>query len=236
MPDSFAKHCMKHEVYIPRIQQGNACFAANVLGAGGALLSVLVHFFERGRWDSPYLSATQGLGAPELCHPKRCAPNRGEPLLQAANEQNSAALIIQSSPMPSVPLQQDYARSGPEPLQKLVLSLMRPYHLAPSLGRSLPQWSLDKRRSLPNATRIGPRSTEAKQRARRSLRPETVHHPSARSEHRASRIFVPNRNRPKSKACMPKRGRLLSTAQSHSAAAPVSKLVGQSASLLSAFQ
>jgi hypothetical protein len=30
-----------HEVYIPRIQQGNASFAANVLGAGGALLSVL---------------------------------------------------------------------------------------------------------------------------------------------------------------------------------------------------
>jgi hypothetical protein len=28
-----------HEVYIPRIQQGNASFAANVLGAGGALLS-----------------------------------------------------------------------------------------------------------------------------------------------------------------------------------------------------
>ena len=31
-----------HEVYIPRIQQGNASFAANVVGAGGALLSVLV--------------------------------------------------------------------------------------------------------------------------------------------------------------------------------------------------
>ena len=95
-----------HEVYIPRIQQGNASFAANVLGAGGALLSVLVHFFEHGRWDSPvqmgvegqsltaedqlfiltqaglYLSATQGLGAPEaricyeraesLCHSLNC--------------------------------------------------------------------------------------------------------------------------------------------------------------------
>ena len=35
-----------HEVYIPRIQRGNASFAANVLGARGALLSVLVHFFE----------------------------------------------------------------------------------------------------------------------------------------------------------------------------------------------
>ena len=42
-----------HEVYIPRIQQGNASFAANVLGVRGALLSVLVHFFENLRWDSP---------------------------------------------------------------------------------------------------------------------------------------------------------------------------------------
>src|SRR5580692_8633082 len=41
-----------HEVYIPRIQRGNAHFAANVLGARGPLLSVLVHFFERGRWES----------------------------------------------------------------------------------------------------------------------------------------------------------------------------------------
>jgi serine/threonine protein kinase/tetratricopeptide (TPR) repeat protein len=41
-----------HEVYIPRIQRGNACFAANVLGARGPLLSVLGHFFEQGRWNS----------------------------------------------------------------------------------------------------------------------------------------------------------------------------------------
>ena len=78
-----------HEVYIPRIQRGKACFAANVLGARGALLSVLVHFFERGRWGSPvemaieeqnltaedqlfilmqaalYLTATQGLASTE---------------------------------------------------------------------------------------------------------------------------------------------------------------------------
>ena len=38
-----------HEVYIPRIQRGNASFAANILGARGALLSVLIHFFEHGR-------------------------------------------------------------------------------------------------------------------------------------------------------------------------------------------
>ena len=41
-----------HEVYLPRIQRGNAFFAANVLGAREALLSVLVHFFEHGRFES----------------------------------------------------------------------------------------------------------------------------------------------------------------------------------------
>jgi predicted ATPase len=40
-----------HEVYIPRIQRGNALFASDSLGARGALLWVLVHFFERERWD-----------------------------------------------------------------------------------------------------------------------------------------------------------------------------------------
>ena len=50
MPDYFREAL--HEVYIPRIQRGNAYFAANVLGARGALLSVLVHFFEHGRWGS----------------------------------------------------------------------------------------------------------------------------------------------------------------------------------------
>jgi hypothetical protein len=78
-----------HEVYIPRIQRGDACFAANVLGARGALLSALAHFFEEGRWGSPvqtdpedhalmeedqvfvllqaalYLTATRGHSAPE---------------------------------------------------------------------------------------------------------------------------------------------------------------------------
>jgi serine/threonine protein kinase len=77
-----------HEVYIARIQRGNASYAANVLGARGPLLSVLARFFEDGRWGSPvqtgesgqsltsedqlfvlmqaglYLTSTQGLGAP----------------------------------------------------------------------------------------------------------------------------------------------------------------------------
>jgi len=49
-----------HEVYIPRIQRGNARFAANILGARGPLLSVLVHFFEHGRWGSPVETAVEG--------------------------------------------------------------------------------------------------------------------------------------------------------------------------------
>jgi hypothetical protein len=39
-----------HEIYLPRIQRGDNSFAVKALGARGALLSVLVHFFERGRW------------------------------------------------------------------------------------------------------------------------------------------------------------------------------------------
>jgi predicted ATPase len=98
-------HEALHEVYIPRIQQGNASFAANVLGAGGALLSVLVHFFEHGRWGSPvqagvagqsltaedqlfiltqaglYLTATRGLAAPEA----RFCYERAEPLCHSLN-------------------------------------------------------------------------------------------------------------------------------------------------------
>jgi tetratricopeptide (TPR) repeat protein len=49
-----------HEVYIARIQQGDTCFAADVLGAREALLLVLVHFFEHGRWSSPMPSGVEG--------------------------------------------------------------------------------------------------------------------------------------------------------------------------------
>jgi serine/threonine protein kinase/DNA-directed RNA polymerase specialized sigma24 family protein/predicted ATPase len=79
-----------HEVYIPRIQRGNASFAAKVLGARAVLLSVLSHFFEHGRWGCPaetvvegqsltaedhlfilqqaglYIVATRGFSAPEV--------------------------------------------------------------------------------------------------------------------------------------------------------------------------
>jgi tetratricopeptide (TPR) repeat protein len=77
------------EIYIPRIQQGDALFAANVLGARGSLLLALVHFFENAQWGLPaetavdeqsltaedrlfvlleaglYLAATRGFAAPE---------------------------------------------------------------------------------------------------------------------------------------------------------------------------
>jgi serine/threonine protein kinase/tetratricopeptide (TPR) repeat protein len=95
-----------HEVYIPRIQRGNAHFAANVLGATWPLLSAIGHFFEHGRWGSLietaiegqsliaedqlfilmqaglYLTATRGLSAPE---PQICY-ERAEPLCHSLNE------------------------------------------------------------------------------------------------------------------------------------------------------
>ena len=49
-----------HEVYIPRIQRGDAFFAGNVLGARGALLSALAHFFEYERWGSRVKTGAEG--------------------------------------------------------------------------------------------------------------------------------------------------------------------------------
>jgi serine/threonine protein kinase/tetratricopeptide (TPR) repeat protein len=103
-----------HEVYIPRIQRGNAHFAARVLGATGPLLSVLVHFFEHGRWGSPaetaveeesltaedqlfilmqaalYLTATRGMGAPEtqICY------ERAESLCHSINDPRILCLAL----------------------------------------------------------------------------------------------------------------------------------------------
>jgi tetratricopeptide (TPR) repeat protein len=94
-----------HEVYIPRVERADASFAANVLGARGALLSVLIHFFANERWGSLvemgvegqcltaedhlfilmraalYLTATRGLGAPEagICY------ERAEALCRSLN-------------------------------------------------------------------------------------------------------------------------------------------------------
>ena len=94
-----------HEVYIPRIQRGDTCFAANVLGATGLLLSALVHFFEDMRWGSLaetviegqsltaedklfilmqaglYLTATRGPAAPEM----RICYELAEPLCHSLN-------------------------------------------------------------------------------------------------------------------------------------------------------
>ena len=50
-----------------------------------------------------------------LCHRKRCAPSRGEWLLELANTQNCDAWRVQSNPTPSDPLQQDYAQGGARP-------------------------------------------------------------------------------------------------------------------------
>jgi tetratricopeptide (TPR) repeat protein len=94
-----------HEVYVTRIQRGDASFAAKALGARGALLSVLAHFFEHGRWGSPaqtgvkgqsltaedqllilmqagtYLTATRGFSTPEA----RTCYERAEALCHALN-------------------------------------------------------------------------------------------------------------------------------------------------------
>ena len=94
-----------HEIYIPRIQRGDASFAANVLGAREVLLSILVHFFERGRWEAPvetgigdhsltaqdqlfilmqaalHVSSTRGAQAPEV----RICYERAESLCHSLN-------------------------------------------------------------------------------------------------------------------------------------------------------
>ena len=100
-----------HEVYISRIQRGDSSFAAKVLGARGALLFVLAHFFEQGRWGSlaekcvaehglaaedqlfiltqagSYLTATRGYSAPEA----RICYERVESLCNSLNRPLSPA-------------------------------------------------------------------------------------------------------------------------------------------------
>jgi hypothetical protein len=48
--------------------EGNASFAANVLGARGAVLLVLAHFFERGRWSSLAEMGVEGQSLTEEDH------------------------------------------------------------------------------------------------------------------------------------------------------------------------
>jgi hypothetical protein len=99
-----------HEVYIPRIQRGDASFAADVLGVRGTLLLALANFFERGRWRSPvqtcveeqslaaedqlfvlmqaglYLTSTRGMGSTDvrICyeHAETLCHSLGRPLLR----------------------------------------------------------------------------------------------------------------------------------------------------------
>jgi serine/threonine protein kinase/tetratricopeptide (TPR) repeat protein len=128
-----------HEVYIPRIQRGAASFAAKVLGARGALLSVLAHFFDQGRWGAPVatgaeghsltrddelvvlmqagllLTATRGMGAPEarLCYERVEAlcqsPNRPKPLYSALMGQWLFHLITDRLPQTMQVAQRIYA-------------------------------------------------------------------------------------------------------------------------------
>ena len=102
------------EVYIPRIQRGDARFAANVLGARAALLTVLVHFFEQGRWGSLvesgveeerltpedqlfvlmqaalYLMVTRGLRTPEV----RICYERAESLCHSLNRPRIMHVVL----------------------------------------------------------------------------------------------------------------------------------------------
>src|ERR1700730_8622712 len=95
-----------------------------------------------------------------LCHRKRSAPSREKSLLQPPKMQNSDALTVQSNLMHIVSLQRDYPQSARETRQNGVRWLIHVYHSTPSLVRSLQPWSRGKRRSLRNATRTWPHSTE----------------------------------------------------------------------------
>src|SRR5262249_54819661 len=148
----------------------------------------------------------------------KCIPSQ-------ANTRNCDELTVQLIPMPSVPPQQDYAHSGRGRLQIVVPRLRRSYRSASSLVRSLPQSSLGKRAFLRNAIRLPPHRTDKRRWTRRLLRPETVCLPSARSQHRASRVAARLRNHPKSRRWLLKRDKLPSLAQHLSAPATASKLV-----------
>src|SRR5260370_1078737 len=149
------------------------------------------------------------------CYRKRCAPNRGEWLLALANAQNCDAWRVQSNPTPSGPLQQDYAHLLRDPLPNLTPRLTRAYPSAPLLVRSLRPVSLGKRRSLRDATRKTPYSTNSRRPAYRRLPDETGRLPSARSEHHAPRIVERTRNHPKRRAWLPNRCRPNPLASGH---------------------
>src|SRR5262249_12771037 len=72
------------------------------------------------------------------CYRKRCGPNPGKWLLSLTQTQNCDALTVRLNPTRSEPLQQDYAHSPRESLPNRARWLIRSYHSAPLLVRSLP--------------------------------------------------------------------------------------------------
>jgi hypothetical protein len=92
------------EIYVPRISRGEESYAATVLGASNALLSVLTYFFDNGDWGKPvdglkdrdklyvlmesgkYLTQTRGYAAAEVgqCYGRA---NEFEPMLASDGEQ-----------------------------------------------------------------------------------------------------------------------------------------------------
>jgi hypothetical protein len=62
------------KVYMPRIQRGDAFFAAKLLGARGILLSILAHFFEHGRWGVTYGDGRRGQRCIKPNMAKGCRP------------------------------------------------------------------------------------------------------------------------------------------------------------------
>jgi hypothetical protein len=102
-----------HQVYYPHVMRGQERFAAEYLGALGPLVSVLSHFFDRGKWGqfgrpisqdqgipqserldillqaSEYLTATRGYAAPEVEETCAAAVDLSKELRDAASEQRA---------------------------------------------------------------------------------------------------------------------------------------------------
>ena len=128
-----------HEVYIPRIQHGNAYFAANVLGARGTLLLALARFFEDRRWGLPvqtavekqslnaedqlfilmqagsYLNATRGLGAPEarICYVDPSSASEGRTTTIRPLGRNSMARSDKNASQSRAAWRSNTARAAP---------------------------------------------------------------------------------------------------------------------------
>ena len=90
-----------HEVYIPRIQRGNACFAANVLGARGPLLSVLVSFLRKRTLG--VTGGNGGRGATTHCGRSALHPHAGRSIPNRLEKSDHTRLeSVTSAPSPCV--------------------------------------------------------------------------------------------------------------------------------------